>query len=118
MPPLKLLRLQRSAVAKRQVVCLVRMYRAGLCMWEKLEIGWGVLEWIARNPSARQGPCLVHLCWCDGCNGAVCIFGDVVREERRFPIFNAKCWSAAVASGEHRSSTGSLGRRDPCRSEC
>ena len=57
-------------------------------------------------------------CWCDGCNGAVCIFGDVVREERRFPLFNAKCWSANVASGERRSSTGLLGGRDPCRSEC
>ena len=30
-------------------------------MWEVLEIRWGVLEWIARNPSARQDPCLVHL---------------------------------------------------------
>ena len=29
-------------------------------MWEVLEIRWEVLEWIARNPSARQGPCLVH----------------------------------------------------------
>ena len=29
-------------------------------MWEVLEIRWGVLEWIARNPSARQDPCLVH----------------------------------------------------------
>ena len=35
-------------------------------------------------------------CWCDGCNGAVCIFGDLVRVERRFPLFNAKSWSAAV----------------------
>ena len=30
-------------------------------MWEMLEIRWGVLELIARNPSARQDPCLVHL---------------------------------------------------------
>ena len=30
-------------------------------MWEVLEIRWGVLEWIAPNPSARQDPCLVHL---------------------------------------------------------
>ena len=30
-------------------------------MWEVLEIRWGVLEWIAHNPSARQDPCLVHL---------------------------------------------------------
>ena len=30
-------------------------------MWEVLEIRWGVLEWIARNPSARQDPCLVHI---------------------------------------------------------
>ena len=30
-------------------------------MWEMLEIRWGVLEWIARNPSAGQDPCLVHL---------------------------------------------------------
>ena len=30
-------------------------------MWEVLEIRWGVLDWIARNPSARQDPCLVHL---------------------------------------------------------
>ena len=35
--------------------------RSGLCMWEVLEIWWGVLEWIARNPSARQDPCLVYL---------------------------------------------------------
>ena len=28
-------------------------------MWEVLEIRWGVLEWIARNPSARQDSCLV-----------------------------------------------------------
>ena len=30
-------------------------------MWEVLENRWGVLEWIARNPTARQDPCLVHL---------------------------------------------------------
>ena len=30
-------------------------------MWEVLEIRWGVLEWIASNPSARQNPFLVHL---------------------------------------------------------
>ena len=30
-------------------------------MWEVLKIRWGVLEWIARNPSARHDPCLVHL---------------------------------------------------------
>ena len=30
-------------------------------MWEVLEIRWGVLEWTAGNPSARQDPCLVHL---------------------------------------------------------
>ena len=30
-------------------------------MWEVLEIRWGVLEWIARNPLATQDPCLVHL---------------------------------------------------------
>ena len=87
-------------------------------MWEVLETRWGVLEWIARNPSARQDPCQVHRLLVRGCNGAVCIFGYVVRVERRFPLFNTKCWSAAVASGDVRSSTGSLGRSDPCRSEC
>ena len=30
-------------------------------MWKVLEIRWGVLEGIARNPSARQDQCLVHL---------------------------------------------------------
>ena len=30
-------------------------------MWEVLDVRWGVLEWIARNPSARRDPCLVHL---------------------------------------------------------
>ena len=30
-------------------------------MCKVLEIRWGVLEWIARSPSARQDPCLVHL---------------------------------------------------------
>ena len=30
-------------------------------MWEVLKIRWGVLEWIARNDSARQDPNLVHL---------------------------------------------------------
>ena len=30
-------------------------------MWEVLVIRWGVLAWIARNPSARQDTCLVHL---------------------------------------------------------
>ena len=48
-------------MAERQLIRLVRLYRAGLCVWEVLEIRWEVLEWITRNPSAKQDPCLVHL---------------------------------------------------------
>ena len=48
-------------MAERQLVRLVRLYRAGLCMWEVVEIRWGVLEWIARYPSARRDPWLGHL---------------------------------------------------------